>query len=64
MNGLTEYELRTLANIRKMAAVDLWSAKRYASRWMMKNKRRRVIREAACRTVRGLYSHLKENYDE
>lgn len=57
MNGLTQVERRHLDKIRRLAVTDLGAAKREAVDWIRASQRRRVIRQAACRTVKGLYGH-------
>ena len=50
-NGLTSGEHQRLTEIRMLAHVDLVTAKRAAADWVLSNKRRRVLRQAACRTI-------------
>jgi hypothetical protein len=53
-NGLTSGEHQRLTEIRMLAQVDLVTAKRAAADWVLSNKQRRVLRQAACRTIKGL----------
>jgi hypothetical protein len=53
-NGLTSGEHQRLTEIRMLAQVDLVTAKRAAADWVLSNKQRRVLRQAACRTIKRL----------
>ena len=53
-NGLTSGEHQRLTEIRMLAQVDLVTAKRAAADWVLSNKQRRVLRQAACRTIKHL----------
>ena len=46
-NGLTSGEHQRLTEIRMLAQVDLVTAKRAAADWVLSNKQRRVLRQAA-----------------
>lgn len=56
MNGLTQTELAKLAEIRRLARLNLSAAKRQAIQWINANKSRRVLRSNASRTVKNLYA--------
>ncbi len=53
-DGLTSSEHQQLTEIRMLAQVDLATAKRAAADWILSNKQRRVLRQAACRTIKCL----------
>jgi len=53
-NGLTSGEHQRLTEIRMLAQVDSVTAKRAAADWVLSNKQRRVLRQAACRTIKHL----------
>ena len=53
-NGLTSGEHQRLTEIRMLAQVDLVTAERAAADWVLSNKQRRVLRQAACRTIKRL----------
>jgi hypothetical protein len=53
-NGLTSGEHQRLTEIRMLAQVDLVTAKRAAADWVLSNQQRRVLRQAACRTIKRL----------
>jgi hypothetical protein len=53
-DGLTSGEHQQLTEIRMLAQVDLVTAKRAAADWVLSNKQRRVLRQAACRTIKCL----------
>lgn len=57
MNGLTPSELRKLAVLRVLARVDWMTAKREAAAWLKAAPSRRVRREGALRTIKGMYAH-------
>jgi hypothetical protein len=57
MNGLTISEMKMLATIRTLAAHDLATAKRIASKWVRENPRRRGLRTVAAHSVKSLYDH-------
>jgi hypothetical protein len=53
-HGLTSGERKRLTEIRFLAQVDLATAKIVAADWVLSNNQRRVLRQAACRTVKLL----------
>jgi hypothetical protein len=55
-HGLTSGERKRLTEIRFLAQVDLATAKIVAADWVLSNNQRRVLRQAACRTVKLLDS--------
>jgi hypothetical protein len=55
-HGLTPGEQKRLTEIRFLAQVDLATAKIVAADWVLSNNQRRVLRQAACRTVKFLHS--------
>ena len=54
--ALTSGERKRLTEIRFLAQVDLATAKIVAADWVLSNNQRRVLRQAACRTVKLLDS--------
>ena len=57
MNGLTKNERDMMKRIRLVVDCGhIDEAKDIASKWVRSNKKRRLIRRAATRTVKGLYS--------
>lgn len=67
MHGLTEYENKQVRYIRRLMKdfytsgdrYDLATAKHVANKFIRANKSRRVIRDAACRSIKFLYAHVK-----
>jgi hypothetical protein len=56
LHGLTPGEQKRLTEIHFLAQVDLATAKIVAADWVLSNDQRRVLRQAACRTVNLLHS--------
>jgi hypothetical protein len=54
-HGLTPGEQKRLTEIRFLVQVDFATAKIVAADWVLSNNQRRVLRQAACRTVKFLH---------
>lgn len=68
-NELTKPELKRFSEIRRQMTKfyasrdlnDYHTARRMARDWLKADRRRRIVRQAACNTVKFLYSELHES---